>query len=364
MLLAGGALAALLFGAATMPLAQAEHTSPAPVTSDYVVQPGDNAWNLSGQHLGDSRVWHRIVEENPILQQRGRVFTRGGVTYVMMKSGEHLQGLAQFGITTVPAQASANAAPPSSMMAVATDIHSSPFPQVPSWAWWILGVVMVGGAVFYLVRRMLLADPATSGPQMVRDGVNAETARVRFEGMAERQNFDILEQTAGRISGVMNVRYADGTERPRAMRDEPAFEARVRHQNGSIESLYMLQRCGNDLRYGGISRYLPGPEFRFVADQVAEAAPAPQPEPAAEVAPESVVETPREEAGPEVDLPDGTVKFEFRRGRGDQQNLIRLTGIEAEDITFERQDRTTTLRYTETPKPRTRKAVPAELVAG
>ena len=163
-----------------------------------------------------------------------------------------------------------------------------------------------------------------------------------------------MEQVAGRIWGVLNIRYADGREVPRRLSGERAFRARVRFPSHTEETLYMLQACGNDLRYGGISRYLPGPEFRFEADMPATPAPAPVPQPATTASattpapapiavPEALVET-------VAITDDGTVTFEFKKATNGQPSMVRIKGIETEEFTFSAGPDGTTLRYKEVAK--------------
>jgi hypothetical protein len=116
----------------------------------------------------------------------------------------------------------------------------------------------------------------------------------------------------------------------------------------------MLQACGNDLRYGGISRYLPGPEFRFEADPVvAIPTPAPAPQPAvqpAAVTPEPPAPQPAPapaQAAASTPQGEGVISFEFKRANNGQPNMVRLQGIEAEEFTFSVGPDGTTLRYRE-----------------
>ncbi len=163
------------------------------------------------------------------------------------------------------------------------------------------------------------------------------------------QQFTVLRQTAGRIWGVMNVSYADGRSVPRQLHGDRAYEALVRFPGGTEEALYMLQACGNDLRYGGISRYLPGPDFRFEADPapVVQPAPvaAPEPEPAPVAAEPATA--PAQAAVATAAVDDGMVTFEFRKQSNGQPNLVRLQGIETEEFFFSVGSTGTTLRYRE-----------------
>ena len=312
----------------------------------YVVQKGDSLWKLAGSHLYTPLLWEQIYRDNPFLQEPGRRFQKNGIVYVMVRPGEKLVGLEKLAIVAemTPIDRLQLEQPAPMVYRVAT---------TPAWVWWPLGLALLALIGVYLMYRTLQKDPATSGPAIVPGGVNQETAGSRFQEMAARQyqshtgriatvqEFTILRQTAGRIWGVMNVRYANGSEAPRQLRGERAYEARVRFPNGTEETLYMLQACGNDLRYGGISRYLPGPHFRFEADPAPAPAPETQPVTATPVepAPTPVVET--------IPPTDGTISFEFKRATAEQPNLVRLQGISTEEFHFSVGPNGTTLRYRE-----------------
>ncbi len=296
----------------------------------YTVQSGDNLWNLAGAKLEDPRLWKELVESNPFLKQPGRVFERNGKTIVILKPGESLVGLEKLGI--IPAIES-------SASTVANPVVVESF--IPSWLWWLVAILALLILAAYLIRQMLQKDAATARPAVVPGGVpTTEAARLRFQESAARQHaattgmqvpvqqFVIIEQTAGRIFGVLNVRYADGMEVPRRLNGECAFRAVVRFPDGHAETLYMLQACGNDLRYGGISKYLPGPEFRFVPDETVRsatpAAPAVAATPA--VAPVATPAVPATSVVVAVNAPverkDEPISFEFTRGDAKNPNSM------------------------------------------
>jgi LysM domain len=360
---------ALLLGVVSTPLAAQEDT--------YVVQKGDNLWKLAGKHLDSESLWEQIYRDNPFLQETGRRFQKEGIVYVMIRPGEKLVGLEKIGIM-------AEMTPIDKLQLTQPAPVVYKVPTTPTWVWWPLGLALLLLIVAYLVYRMLTRDPATARPPIVRGGVDPETADSRFQQMAARQHerstgvtlptqqFVVLRQTIGRIWGVMSVRYADGRSVPRQLRGERAYQALVRFPNGKEETLYMLQACGNDLRYGGISRYLPGPDFRFEADPApvvaeplpvvasVEPAPAPEPTPAPVVEPVVTSSTPTPVLAEAATAPlpaqaaavaavadDGTVTFEFRRQSNGQPSMVRLKGIETEEFTFEIGPAGTTLRYRE-----------------
>jgi hypothetical protein len=114
----------------------------------------------------------------------------------------------------------------------------------------------------------------------------------------------------------MLVSYADGTNRTWQLSGQQAWRARVRLPNGHEETVYMLQACGNDLRFGGVERYHPSSGFRFVEDEpVVSQAPAV----ATPVsAPQTTTDT----------VPDGTIKVEVKPSDNHGPNLVKVTGID------------------------------------
>lgn len=256
----------------------------------YKVKVGDSAWRIAGEVFNDPTLWHHVVERNPFLSEPGRITVnpKNGWTYVMLHPGEELFGLRELGI--LPVKVSLK------------DIGIEPviIDGTPAWVWWPLLVTLILLVGCYTIYRMLTRDPATAGPAMVPGGVTETNATAAMQQVAARaagnspsmsrvqstyQQFTIVRQTAGRIWGNMTVRYEDGRSVPRRLNGDRAYQAEVRFPDGHTETLYMLQGCGNDLRYGGIARYLPGPEFRFEADPVI--APTPTPTPTSAPAPQT-----------------------------------------------------------------------------
>jgi hypothetical protein len=121
-----------------------------------------------------------------------------------------------------------------------------------------------------------------------------DQARERFESRVAdtHRPFDIVSLTQGTAVGDMLVTYRDQRQPlPRRFNgDEVIYQAVVRYRDDeSEESLYMLQRCGNELRaYGGILRYVPSENFVFTPDTVAVPEPAPAEAPAADLVPTPV----------------------------------------------------------------------------
>ena len=356
----------LIFGAVTFAPVSAQQTTSTP----YVVEKGDNLWILAGEKLKNPVLWEKIYQKNPFLREPGRRFKRGNIVYVLIKPGEKLDGLEELGIiASFDNLDNLKLTNPGETVI----IHDS-----ATWPYWLVLVALVIAILAYLIGRMLNQNPATAREPMVDGGVSREMADRHFQEMAGSQfqretgrqcpanMFTILEQTVGRIWGILNVRYGDGKEVPRRLNGERAFRARVRFPDQHEETLYMLQACGNDLRYGGISRYLPGPEFRFEADQPqvetpapapapaptpqpepAQTAPAPTPTPAPEPTPAPTPQPESAQATAPTPQGEGVVIFEFKRSSNGQPAMVRLRGIEAEEFTFSVGPDGTTLRFRE-----------------
>lgn len=321
------ALLALLLFAASVAFAGLQR-----MDSGYVVQKGDTAWELAGVRLGDPKIWRQIVIDNPMLQQPGRVFERGGKTIVILRPGEQLYGLEKYvPVLPMPIETKTVGTLTNTLLSSTSDDADW------SWLWWLIALVAGFALLAYLINRRLNKPAATSGPPMVTGGVNERTAADQFLRRAAEQHqaatgqaipaqqFTFVEQpTSGRVTGIMNVRYADGREVPRRLNGEQAYRARVRFPDGREETLFMLRACGNDLRYGGISRYLPGPSFRFVPDAEAEPPQAPQPAPAP--APQPAAEGQVQQQGSMAHLQPlaDNVVFELRPASGNRPALLRF----------------------------------------
>lgn len=121
-------------------------------------------------------------------------------------------------------------------------------------------------------REAALSNPTTSGPPMVPGGVNDTNVADHFLRSAQRDplwagsplsSFRIISMERGRGYGIMNVHYGDGQDvQEKRLNGEIVYRALVEFPNGERGQLYMLQACGNDIRYTG-RRYQPGDDFRF-----------------------------------------------------------------------------------------------------
>lgn len=326
--------------------------------AQYTVQNGDNLWELAGKNLDSASAWEKIYQANSFLQAPGRRFVIDGRTIVVIKPGEVLRGLNEFGIVpSAPADLKPEDLGKDSPKTVREIVAVKEFPW---WLLWMLAVLAV--LIIWLIARhrrvrdglrlannnlrernqtlrdhrdyedSLNRNPVTSGEPIIPGGVTLASASARFQEMASRrwesetdrlappQVFTIQRITAGRGWGIMNVSYADGSEEARRLRGERVYEADVLFPDGKTETLYMLQGCGNDLRYGGVHRYTGVDGFRFEPDSV---------QPAVPVAPATVPNVVVSEANTSSTdaVKDGHLRLEVRLAADSAPNLIKVTGI-------------------------------------
>lgn len=339
----------------------------------YVVQPGDSAWRVAGKVLDDPTLWRKVIEKNPFLKEEGRITRdpKTGWYRVMMHPGEELFGLRELGITGT--SVSSTFVPESMTTARLTKA------DLERLNWFLAALLAALAVAFWYIFLCSRRDPVSSGPAIVPGGVAPENAPARFQEMAARlhtyrtrselsaQNFRVISSQAGRIWGLLNVRYSDGQEIPRRLTGDRAYRAEVCFPDGKAETLYMLQGCGNDLRYGGISRYIPGPEFRFEADpeptiEAPPAVPVVQPTSAEPVVAQPAVpqgpavvaagvqpngEFVREKDAPPVLVAEpSVVRFEIRSATDGKPAMVRMFGInETMDNSVEIKPGEVTFRY-------------------
>lgn len=262
----------------------------------YTVQEGDTLWALEGDFSGNPMLWRRLVEMNQFLKdpRRTRVDEKGR-TIVLVRPGEKLQGLGEFGIEPEPPSldqmgigvATSHVVPPMPM-------HSQP-PSLwwlPSWFLWVLTTVLITalGVIYILMRR----DPVTAGPAMVTGGAVDWTAADVFRGNAYARatgmlkGVEVRDVVRGRGYGAIRVGDRLGKWHLRLMTGHAVYRAMVRRDDGQWTQEYMLQVCGNDLRMSGM-RYVPGFGFRFVPEAVVEHASTPAPTATAEPNAENTV---------------------------------------------------------------------------
>lgn len=328
----------------------------APCLDPYIVQPGDNLWRLADVMLQGGENWVKLKEQNLILKDDTRYWTDvSGRLMVHIKPLEMLCGLEVAGVNSggfssprsdtlkdlplAPVEAAASAVSPNRD-------HRGTFP------WWVLLALAAMAFAMWLlsrwdrkldaerVSRAVNTDPATAGPPMVPGGVTYVTADQALREMAARryggghQDFTILERTPGLVYGTMLTSYRDNTELPFKMTGQRAYQARIRHQNGHMEVIYMLQACGNDLKFGDVTRYSPGADFRFVLDAVAEAAVQTVTEVPAVV--EAPIPVPVAEVKAQQDevMAPGTVRVEVKPADDKGPNLVQVTGVNPVGTSF------------------------------
>lgn len=345
---------------------------PSVASTPYVVQKDDNLWSLAQVKLQDPKKWKRLLELNPFLKAPGRVFEKAdGTTVVLIKPGERLTGLDELGIIPQPAVNR----PPTLMdiPPIPQRVEVTGIPSRKGLRWReIISMISLGVISAYFMWLLMRAfekrrsgrntavvkpqaaannNPVTAGPPMTPGGVNATNADKAFQQMASRQNgghyqdFVVLKHTQGRVHGQMTVAYADGTEREWVLTGQQAWQARVLFPNGHVETLYMLKACGNDLRFGGVHRYQPGADFRFVPDPVVAPEVAPQPAVTPVTPPTEPTAVATTEAEP---VPVGTIRVEVKSPEGDRPALVRVHGVQPEGASFEMSEQGFTLRYIKT----------------
>jgi len=301
----------------------------------YVVKGGDTLWNLSELKLRNPTLWSWVAEQNPILLEEGRMFVRAdGLELVRIYPGEELYCLEEAGLIQSDETGNTIVVPPS----LSVPASEKTFIDFLGDWWWLLALVGLAALAVWWLNRELKKDPVNSGPPQVPGGVNSVVAaRTRFESRADQEHFTILNVTPGTIYGTMMVKYGDGTERPRTLNGERAYQATVRRNDGQVENIYMLMACGNDLRFGGIARYIPGPDFRFQPDGVET--PAPIVAPASEVSSVADTSTSASTGKPEL-------KIELKPGeREGETSMVRVTGAPTESMVITVTDDSFTLRF-------------------
>lgn len=323
---------AVAIALATPAVAQNPVTPALGCTSAYVVEEGDTLWDLAELKLSNPSLWGWLVTQNPVLQEPGRQsINEDGKQVVRIYPGESL-----YCLEDVLAQLQEQIPTDPRLSTSITEIQYPPVETASNnifadWWWlWLLALIALAAVGWWFWNfRESHKDPVRSGPPQVNGGVNTvEEAREHFE--TRYRHFTVVSVTPGTIHGTMMVRYGDGTVRPRFMNGERGYQATIRNPDGTLETVYMLQACGNDLRFGGVARYMHGPHFRFIPDE-AEVQPAAMQEPA----PTEVEETSEGEIKIEVkpaDQPGGTA-------------LVRVTGVAPTGMTLLVGPKTLTLRY-------------------
>jgi len=405
------AIAALLLLVGLVPQVEARQTTGAriqPLTAEgcigqqYTIKYGDRLFNKWGP------AWDRLNETNPGLQSRTTM--RGGEAIVMlyptrgdvlcipngMEIGDYISNDVFNPDPIRQTQAVEEVSPTGTMRAIGVVEE-----KIPAWVWFLLILLAVAALyLFFLLRKQiadfyaekdahektkdraynstldvsdltarikLYEDPVTSGPAFVPEGVTLATAPQHFQNMAVRkwesetnrgfvepELMSIMSITSGTGRGKLHILYRDGKWEERILTGQRMFRGVVRFPDGKLETLFMLQGCGNDVRFSG-NRNMPMGDFVFTPDS--------EPVPVTQVAPTPVASAP-ETAGNQTEVrgvvPDdfdraGTgaaspivdrvdqlghevntdLKFVFKRRRTDgRPMLIEVNGIDTNETEF------------------------------
>lgn len=267
--------AALALASVAPPASAQAFTEPprALCSNPYVVRQGDSVWRIAETQWRNPQLWQQIVQRNPILSEPGRMTRReNGWVYVMIEPGELLCGVNQNGeidasLLNDNIVSSAASTPTSATTVVQKTFLDSVGDFIAKNWWWLLLLLGIGLLVWFL--RELSKDPVRGGAPQITGGVNDQTVRDLFERRGLSRGFTLLPGSIvrGRGYGRMMVSYFGGTEHPRNLNGETVYRARARFDDGREEDVFMLQGCGNDIRYGG-AVYRLFDNFRFVEDEV------------------------------------------------------------------------------------------------
>lgn len=327
---------------------------------------GDGLWNVGGKALGNPLRWPEFFTYNPYLKQPGRVTVKNGMTYVLIRRTEKyvelLCGLDKMGIAP-------KLATPEEMKALGLDLpkETVTVTKLSPWSYLIpLGILLLLALILLALYAWFRRDPTRVGagrvnengvqtPQTAADHVRNQIARAADGGITAAQ-VRIISMVRGRAYGWARISDSLGAFFGRLLHGEIAWEVTAQLPNGTQVIRYTLWACANDVRGGG--GMIPGLAFRFVPEEnvtaavqpVVVPAPAPVPAPAAPEPP-AMTETPAPVPTTRAAaLPDGMVRFEFKRATDGQPNVIRLQGVSPEDFFFETSPTATTFRYREVAK--------------
>ena len=314
----------------------------------YTVQPGDTGWALAGRYYSDSTTWQRIVDMNPFLQERGRVFedtnpvTGEKRIILLLKPGEALQGLERLNINPPTAVPIEKLVAPAAQVAANPNFGSSK-PFLANVYGWLLLALAIALGIWLIVDMIsrhrsrvrhaareseLRRDPITSGPAMVPGGIPATDAP-RLTNFFDQQAVNRYAQLnpavdratiratrigpieEGTITGEGMVGYLGGDFRPRRI-DTPlaAYQARYHFPDGTEENMITLQACMNPVTYGGDTYR----GFTFVARTAVVPVPeperpAPQPAQHPALAVRAIVASAQREGHNTITLGDDVMEF-------------------------------------------------------
>ena len=228
----------------------------------YVVQKGDNTWNLSELRNNDPLQYKKIIQDNPFL--KGRIRNEGpGKVFVDLTAGVDTL------LLTPEQKALIHTVAPTQvkkLVTVAPVVKASWSNADIFLAWWttsgwkwLVGVSFALLVIFLLgrlsksltykapeVEGEVFDDPITAGPAMVDGGVTDDT--IESEIQNRYPNITLSNIQRGRLYGQGLTSYADGTEKRTIYKGEAGYRATATYANGDSKTVYFLQACGNDAR--------------------------------------------------------------------------------------------------------------------
>lgn len=147
-------------------------------------------------------------------------------------------------------------------------------------------------------------------------------------GFVEPELMRIMSITSGTGRGKLHILYRNGKWEERILTGQRMFQGIVRFPDGKEETLFMLQGCGNDVRFSG-NRNMPMGDFVFTPDS--EPVPVTQVGATPSVTPATGVVTAPPVAAPattEKVVSDDTVYIEIKGVDGDKPAMVRLFGVD------------------------------------
>lgn len=222
-------------------------------TVTHKVISGDNTWDRAKYFYGSGFKWTDIVSQNEFLQKPGRVWRDKvtGIWYCLILPGEVLN----IGTTQINPIFTEN---------VITDsgtYSDGMYFGLPWWVWLTIVLIFLALIFGYIqeekdkkneAERKL--DPITSGKPQVSGGVPDSGAHQRAAKIIEQRypsaTFVVTKIYRGKLSGPAQI-YYDGELQPkeRILDNIDAYEG-ISMVNGKEETIYFLQGCGNDARFG------------------------------------------------------------------------------------------------------------------
>ena len=235
----------------------------------HTVEPGDCAWNIAKAEYGKGQMWLPVLvdKNNPELQEG---ITLDSVTkqpaWCDMWPGKHIF----LGYDTAKFQ--------KKEPAVLSKSEKKPVWWLEDWVGDIACLLLILAGIvglFFLIRWLLAkekerkernSNPVTAGPPMVPGGVEPKDARgvLLRKAIAENPNSNVRIKNIrkGKLFGKGTVRYGDGTNKRIKLHNADGYAGEI-EVDGYDQTIYFLQGCGNDVRYGG--RYMTG--LTFVPEQ-------------------------------------------------------------------------------------------------